>query len=310
MLVACDPYRPAAVRQLETLGERLDIPVYFEQGVTPPVVAAHAFDKAQKGGYTLLILDTAGRSQLDEALMTELQTIQRRVEISETLLVVDSMIGQEAVNIAKGFRDAIPLSGLVLTKMDGDARGGAAISIRAVTGVPIKILGTGEALDAVEVYDPSRLASRILGMGDVIGLIERAEAALDEKVAAEQAQRLMSGEFTLQDFSDQLRQLRKMGPLAQLLDMMPGGMGQISRQIDPQDAERQLKMTEAIIDSMTLKERLRPDVLNASRRRRIARGSGTDVQDVNRLMKQYREAQRLFKTIKKSGKRGLPRLFG
>ncbi|OGO26557.1 MAG: signal recognition particle protein [Chloroflexi bacterium RBG_16_52_11] len=310
MLVACDPYRPAAVRQLETLGERLDIPVYFEQGVTPPVVAAHAFDKAQKGGYTLLILDTAGRSQLDEALMTELGAIQRRVEISETLLVVDSMIGQEAVNIAKGFRDAIPLSGLVLTKMDGDARGGAAISIRAVTGVPIKVLGTGEALDAVEVYDPSRLASRILGMGDVIGLIERAEAALDEKVAAEQAQRLMSGEFTLQDFSDQLRQLRKMGPLTQLLEMMPGGMGQISRQINPQDAERQLKMTEAIINSMTLKERLKPDVLNASRRRRIARGSGTDVQDVNRLMKQYREAQRMFKTIKKSGKRGLPRLFG
>jgi len=310
MLVACDPYRPAAVRQLETLGELLDIPVYFEQGVTPPVVASHAFDKAQKGGYTLLILDTAGRSQLDEALMTELQAIQRRVEISETLLVVDSMIGQEAVNVAKGFRDAIPLSGLVLTKMDGDARGGAAISIRAVTGVPIKVLGTGEALDAVEVYDPSRLASRILGMGDVIGLIERAEAALDEKVAAEQAQRMMSGEFTLQDFSDQLRQLRKMGPLAQLLDMMPGGMGQISRQINPQDAERQLKMTEAIINSMTVKERLRPDVLNASRRRRIARGSGTDVQDVNRLMKQYREAQRLFKTIKKSGKRGLPRLFG
>ena len=310
MLVACDPYRPAAVRQLETLGERLDIPVYFEQGVTPPVVAAHAFDKAQKGGYTLLILDTAGRSQLDEALMTELGAIQRRVEISETLLVVDSMIGQEAVNIAKGFRDAIPLSGLVLTKMDGDARGGAAISIRAVTGVPIKVLGTGEALDAVEVYDPSRLASRILGMGDVIGLIERAEAALDEKVAAEQAQRLMSGEFTLQDFSDQLRQLRKMGPLTQLLEMMPGGMGQISRQINPQDAERQLKMTEAIINSMTLKERLKPDVLNANRRRRIARGSGTDVQDVNRLMKQYREAQRMFKTIKKSGKRGLPRLFG
>ena len=310
MLVACDPYRPAAVRQLETLGERLDIPVYFEQGITPPVVASHAFDKAQKGGYTMLILDTAGRSQLDESLMTELQAIQRRVEVSETLLVVDSMIGQEAVNIAKGFRDAIPLTGLVLTKMDGDARGGAAISIRAVTGVPIKVIGTGEALDALEVYDPSRLASRILGMGDVIGLIERAEAAMDEKVAAEQAQRLMSGEFTLQDFSDQLKQIRKMGPLAQLLEMMPGNMGQLSRQINPQDAERQLKMTEAIINSMTPIERRKPDVLNASRRRRIACGSGTDVQDVNRLMKQFREAQRMFKTLKKSGKRGMPRLFG
>ena len=310
MLVACDPYRPAAVRQLETLGERLDIPVYFEQDKSPPMVAYHAFDKAQKGGYTLLILDTAGRSQLDDALMTELKAIQQRVEISETLLVVDSMIGQEAVNIAKGFRDAIPLTGLVLTKMDGDARGGAAISIRAVTGVPIKVIGTGEALDAVEVYDPSRLASRILGMGDVIGLIERAEAAMDEKVAIEQAQKLMSGEFTLQDFSDQLKQLRKMCPLAQLLDMMPGNLGQMSRQINPQDAERQLKITEAIINSMTPIERRRPDVLNASRRRRIARGSGTDVQDVNRLMKQYREAQKLFKTLKKSGKRGMPRLFG
>jgi signal recognition particle subunit SRP54 len=310
MLVACDPYRPAAVRQLETLGERLDIPVYFEQGITPPVVASHAFDKAQKGGYTLLILDTAGRSQLDDTLMTELQAIQRRVEVSETLLVVDSMIGQEAVNIAKGFRDAIPLTGLVLTKMDGDARGGAAISIRAVTGVPIKAIGTGEALDALEVYDPSRLASRILGMGDVIGLIERAEAAMDEKVATEQAQRLMAGEFTLQDFSDQLKQIRKMGPLAQLLEMMPGNMGQLTRQINPQDAERQLTMTEAIINSMTPIERRKPDVLNASRRRRIARGSGTDVQDVNRLMKQYREAQRMFKTLKKSGKRGMPRLFG
>jgi signal recognition particle subunit SRP54 len=310
MLVACDPYRPAAVRQLETLGERLGVPVYFEQGVQPPELAARAFDKGHKGGYTLLILDTAGRSQLDQALMSELQAIQRRAEIAETLLVVDAMIGQEAVNIAKGFREAIPLTGLILTKMDGDARGGAAISIRAVTGVPIKFLGTGEALDAVEAYDPSRLASRILGMGDVIGLIERAEAAYNEKEAADQAQKLMSGEFSLQDFADQLRQLRKMGPLTQLLEMMPGGMGQMARQIDPKDAEKQLKMTEAIINSMTYVERRKPDILNASRRRRIARGSGTDVQDVNRLIKQFRDAQRLFKTLKKSGKRGLPRLFG
>jgi signal recognition particle subunit SRP54 len=310
MLVACDPYRPAAVRQLETLGERLNVPVYYEEGVKPPQLAEHAFDKAQKGGFTIIILDTAGRSQLDQALMDELQAIQRRVPPADTLLVVDAMIGQEAVNIAKGFRDSISLSGLVLTKMDGDARGGAAISIRSVTGVPIKFLGTGEALDAMEAYDPSRLASRILGMGDMIGLIERAEAAYDEKTAAQQAQKLMSGEFTLQDFADQLKQLRKMGPLNQLLEMMPGGMGQMARQIDPKDAEKQLKYTEAIISSMTPLERRKPDVLNASRRRRIARGSGTDVQDVNRLIKQYREAQRLFKTIKKSGKRGLPRLFG
>jgi signal recognition particle subunit SRP54 len=199
---------------------------------------------------------------------------------------------------------------LILTKIDGDARGGAAISIRSVTGVPIKFLGTGEALDAIEVFDPDRLSSRILGMGDMIGLIERAEAAFDEKVAKEQAERLVSGEFTLQDFADQLKQVRRMGPIAQILDMLPGGMGQMARQVNPHDAEKQIKMTEAIISSMTSQERRRPDILNASRRRRIARGSGTQVQDVNRLIKQFREAQRLFKTLKKSGGRGLPRLFG
>ena len=310
MLVACDPYRPAAVRQLETLGERLNVPVHFEEGIQPPQLAVRARDKAQKGGFTVLILDTAGRSQLDDALMNELQEIRRRVDPVETLLVVDAMIGQEAVNIAKGFRDVVTLTGLLLTKMDGDARGGAAISIRSVTGVPIKFLGTGEALDAIEAYDPARLSSRILGMGDMIGLIEKAEAAFDEKVAAEQANRMLSGEFTLQDFADQLSQLRKMGPLGQLMDMLPGGMGQMARQINPQDAERQFKRTEAIIGSMTKDERRKPDILNASRRRRIASGSGTHVQDVNRLIKQYRDAQRLFKSLKKSGKRGIPRLFG
>ena len=310
MLVACDPYRPAAVRQLETLGERLNVPVYFEQNVKPPLLATHARDSAQKGGYTVILLDTAGRSQLDNELMDELRAIQQRVEPVETLLVVDAMIGQEAVNIAQGFRDVVPLTGLILTKMDGDARGGAAISIRAVTGVPIKFLGTGEGLDAIEAYDPARLSSRILGMGDVIGLIEKAEAAFDEQEATKQAEKMMSGEFTLQDFSDQLRQLRKMGPLGQLMDMMPGGLGQAARQIDPHTAEKQLMMTEAIISSMTVQERRRPDILNASRRRRIAQGSGTRVQDVNRLVKQYRETQRLFKTLKKSGKRGLPSMFG
>jgi signal recognition particle subunit SRP54 len=310
MLVAADPYRPAAIRQLETLGERLNVLVYTEPGVLPPQLCYQAVDKAQKGGYTVLILDTAGRSQLDNALMDELGAIRSRVEPVEILLVVDAMIGQESVNIARGFRDVIPLTGLILTKMDGDARGGAAISIRAVTGVPIKFLGTGEALDALEAYDPGRLSGRILGMGDILGLIERAEAAYDEKTAREQAQKLVSGEFSLQDFSDQLRQLRKMGPLGQLLEMMPGGMGQLAKQISPQEAEAQMKMTEAIISSMTIQERRHPDILNASRRRRIARGSGTDVQDVNRLIKQYREAQRLFKTIKKSGMRGLPRIFG
>ena len=310
MLVAADPYRPAAVRQLETLGERLNVPVFYEEGVPPPELSSRAVDQAQKGGFSIIILDTAGRSQLDDELMNEVSAINHRIHPAELLLVVDSMIGQEAVNIAKGFRDALPLTGLILTKMDGDARGGAAISIRSVTGVPIKFLGTGEALDAIEAYDPGRLASRILGMGDMIGLIERAEAAFDEKTAKDQAEKMLSGEFTLEDFANQLRQLRKMGPLGQIMEMLPGGMGQMARQISPQDAEKQLKMTEAIINSMTRKERRRPDILNASRRRRIAKGSGTQVQDVNRLIKQYREAQRLFKTIKKSGMRGLPRMFG
>jgi signal recognition particle subunit SRP54 len=310
LLVAADPYRPAAVRQLETLGERLNVPVHFEAGIPPPQLAYNAVDKARKGGFTILILDTAGRSQLDNTLMDELRAIRSRVDPAEVLLVADAMIGQEAVNIAKGFREVIPLTGLILTKMDGDARGGAAISIRTVTGVPIKFLGTGEALDALEVYDPNRLTGRILGMGDILGLIEKAEAAYDEKTARAQAEKMMSGEFSLQDFADQLRQLRKMGPLGQLLDMLPGGMGQMARQVSPQDAEKQFKMTEAIINSMTTVERRKPDILNASRRRRIARGSGTEVQDVNRLMKQFREAQRMFKTLKKSGARGLPRIFG
>ena len=310
MLVACDPYRPAAVRQLETLGERLDVPVYFEQDVPPPRLAQKALESARKGGYTVIILDTAGRSQLDNELMDELKGIQSRVGPSEVMLVVDAMIGQESVNIAKGFREVIPLTGLILTKMDGDARGGAAISIRSVTGVPIKFLGTGEGLDAIEVYDPERLSSRILGMGDIIGLIERAEAAYDEKTAREQAEKMLAGEFSLEDFADQLRQLRKMGPLGQILDMMPGGMGQMARQIPPDMAEKQLKMTEAIINSMTVQERRRPDILNASRRRRIAWGSGTQVQDVNRLIKQFREARNMFKKLKKSGMRGLPRMFG
>lgn len=310
MLVAADPYRPAAVKQLETLGEKLGLPVFSEAGVKPPDLAAHALDKAQRGGNTVLILDTAGRSQLDRELMDELTAIDEKVHPVETLLVVDSMIGQESVNIAKGFREAIALTGLVLTKMDGDSRGGAAISIRTVTGVPIKFIGTGEALDALEVFDPSRLASRILGMGDMLGLIEKAEAAFDQEQAQKDAERLLAGDFSLEDFANQLRQVRKMGPIAQVLEMLPGGMGQLARQIDPKDAERQLKKTEAIISSMTNQERRRPDVLNASRRRRIASGSGTQVQDVNQLIKQYREAQRMFKNIKKSGMRGMPRMFG
>ena len=310
MLVAADPYRPAAVTQLETLGESLSVPVFSEAGIAPPEMTVHALQKGELGGFTVIIVDTAGRSQLDDQLMDELQAITSRVEPAEVLLVVDAMIGQEAVNIAIGFRDSVPVTGLVLTKIDGDARGGAAISIRSVTGVPIKFLGTGEGLEAIEVFDPDRLSSRILGMGDVLGLIERAEATFDEQTAREQAERMISGDFTLEDFADQLRQVRSMGPIGQLLGMLPGGMGQIANQVDPQEAEKQLKKTEAIISSMTPGERRKPKILNASRRRRIARGSGTEVQDVNRLLKQFKQAQRMFKSLSKSGMRGMPRIFG
>lgn len=310
MLVAGDPYRPAAATQLQQLGARVDVPVEADLNLTPPELAARAVDKAQKGGYTVVIVDTAGRSQLDAALMSELKAIAANVHPVETLLVVDAMIGQEALNIAQGFRDNVNITGLIMTKMDGDARGGAAISIRAVTGVPIKFLGVGEKLDALEVYDPARLASRILGMGDMLGLIEKAEAAFDAAQAQKTAERMMKGQFTLEDFLDQLKQMKKMGPLSQILEMMPGQLGAAAKQLNPQDVERNFKKTEAIIHSMTLEERRDPDLLNASRRRRIAAGSGTDVQDVNRLMKQFREMQKMMKTLQKSGMKGLGRLFG
>jgi signal recognition particle subunit SRP54 len=227
----------------------------------------------------------------------------------ETLLVVDAMIGQEALHIAEGFRDTINITGLIFTKIDGDARGGAAISVRNVTGVPIKFLGTGEGIEAIESFDPTRLASRILGMGDMIGLIEKAEAAFDQKTQKEQADRVLTGQFTLEDFADQLKQMRKMGSISQVLDMLPGGLGQAARNISPEETDRNMKRTEAIINSMTRDEKRNPDLLNASRRRRIARGSGTDVQDVNRLMKQFRDTQRLMKTMQKTGGKGLSRLF-
>ena len=310
MLVAADPYRPAAILQLQQLGERVGVPVFSQDGIKPPELATRALDQAQKGGYSVMIIDSAGRSQLDDALMQELRAITQKVQPVEVLLVVDAMIGQEALHVAEGFRDAIQLTGLIFTKMDGDARGGAAISIRNVTGVPIKFLATGEGIEALEEFDPGRLASRILGMGDVIGLIEKAEAALDQEQSAEQAERMLSGNFTLEDFVNQLRQVRRMGPMHQILEMLPGSMGQVARSVDPRDAEKQLRQTEAIINSMTVEERRYPDILNASRRRRIARGSGSDVQDVNRLIKQFREVQKMMKTLQKSGGRGIPRLFG
>lgn len=310
MLVAGDPYRPAAVQQLQQLGERVDVPVIADLSKKPPELAAYALDQAQKGSYSVMIVDTAGRSQLDDALMEELRAIAKKVSPVETLLVVDAMIGQEALKVAEGFRDAVSITGLILSKMDGDARGGAAISIRSVTGVPIKFLGVGEKLDALETYDPSRLASRILGMGDMIGLIEKAEAAFDEKMARQQADKLSKGDFDLQDFLDQMGQMRKMGPLSQIMEMLPGQLGQAAKSVNPRDVENNFKQMEAIINSMTAGERRNPDVLNASRRRRIAAGSGNEVQDVNRLIKQFREMQKMMKTLQKTGLKGLPKMFG
>jgi signal recognition particle subunit SRP54 len=310
MLVAGDPYRPAAVQQLQQLGQRIDVPVEADLNIKPPELVKRAFDRAEKGGYGIMIVDTAGRSQLDAELMNELKAIVAKVPPVETLLVVDSMIGQEALNIAQGFRDNVSITGLMLTKMDGDSRGGAAISIRSVTGVPIKFIGTGEKLDALEAYDPARLSSRILGMGDMIGLIEKAEAAFDQQTAQKTAERMMKGQFTLEDWLEQMKQMKKMGPLAQIMDMLPGQMGQAARQVDPKDIEKTFKQSEAIINSMTVRERRDPEILNASRRRRIAAGAGMEVQDVNRLIKQFREAQKMMKMLQKTGGKGLGRLFG
>jgi signal recognition particle subunit SRP54 len=310
MLVACDIYRPAAIQQLQQLGQRIDVPVEFDAGLKPPELARRALDKAEKGGFGVVILDTAGRSQLDPEMMAELRAMAESVHPVETLLVLDAMSGQEALNVAAGFRDHISVTGFVLTKMDGDARGGAGISVRSFTGLPIKFLGTGEKLDALETFDPARLASRILGMGDMIGLIERAETALDVQSAQVQAEKLMRGHLTLEDWLAQMKQFKKMGPISQIMDLLPGQLGQAARQADPQEIEKGFRMSEAIIHSMTLRERRDPEILNASRRRRIAAGSGTDVQDVNRLLKQFREAQKLMKAFKRTGGRGLPGIFG
>ena len=311
MLVAADIYRPAAIKQLQTLGERIEIPVFTLPGAKPVQIAKEAWQSARKGGHSVLIIDTAGRSQLDDELMDELIGIQQAVPSNEILLVVDSMIGQEALNVAKGFHSVIPVSGLVFTKIDGDARGGAAISIREVTGIPIKFLGTGEGLDALEVFDPTRISNRILGMGDILGLIEKAEAAYSGEMDAKETERMLAGQFTLEDFAKQLRQMKKMGPISQLFGMLPGQLGTVAKNVDPNEAEDQLKSVEAIIDSMTPAERRDPKLLNASRRRRIAAGCGKEVQDVNRLMKQFRDIQRVMKTFQKSGGRGnINRLFG
>ena len=300
LLAACDIYRPAAIQQLEVVGGQLDLPV-FQMGQANPVdIAKAAVEHAKRHGNDMVFLDTAGRLHVDEQLMDELRAIKAAVSPTEILLVVDAMIGQDAVNAAKAFDEALDIDGVMLTKLDGDARGGAALSIRAVTGKPIKFAGTGEKLDNIEVFHPDRMASRILGMGDVLSLIEKAEQTLDAKKAAEQLERLRKNKFTLSDFYDQLKQLKGMGDLQDIASMLPGMGG---KKMDLSVDEKGLARTEAIIQSMTPYERENPSVLNSSRKKRIAAGSGTQVVDVNRLLKQFEGIQQLtrqFANPKKS----------
>lgn len=298
LMIAADTYRPAAIEQLQALGRQLDIPVYSEGAdVAPPLIAGRGVRAAGQENASVVIIDTAGRLQIDDEMMAELAAIRDRVHPQETLLVADSMTGQEAVNIAQGFSDQVGITGLILTKVDGDARGGAAISMREVTGVPIKFLGTGEKIDGLEVFHPDRLARRILGMGDVLTLIERAEAIeMDEAEALALEEKFRTASFTLEDYRKMLQQVKRMGPLSQVLELVPGA-GEIMKQISPEDIDRQLKRVEAIINSMTLAERERPRILNASRRKRIAAGSGTSVQEVNQLLKQFRYTQRMMEKL-------------
>ncbi len=304
LLVAADTYRPAAVTQLETLGKQLNIPVHSEgTQVPPPDICRNALKLAREQTYSVAVLDTAGRLAIDDQMMAELEAIKQIVQPREILLVSDAMTGQDAVRTAEEFHRRVGITGLILTKVDGDARGGAAISIRAVTGVPIKFLGIGEKTDALEVFHPDRLATRILGMGDMLTLIEKAQSTFDQEEAAKAAQKMIEARFDMEDFLTQLQQVKKLGPIGGLLDMIPG-MGKMKQQIDPNEAESQMKEIEAIIHSMTPTERRQPDIISGSRKRRIARGSGTTVQDVNQLLRQFREMQRMMKQFGK-GRGGL-----
>ncbi len=303
LLVAADVYRPAAIDQLQTLGRQLDIPVYDEGPDGKPVdIAANGVKQAARDGMTVVIVDTAGRLNIDEMMMDEIRSIKAKVSPVETLLVADAMTGQEAVRVATDFDNAVDITGLIMTKIDGDARGGAAISMREVTGVPIKFLGTGEKLNAIEIFHPDRLANRILGMGDVLTLIETAQQEMDQEEAQIAGERLMSGEFNLEDFLKQMQQIKRLGPLGKIMDMIPG-MNKMSKDVDLSNAEDDLKRIEAIIYSMTLQERRNPKMIKASRKRRIAGGSGTTVQEVNQLLKQFREMQRMMKQLRKGGGR-------
>ena len=300
MLVACDIYRPAAIEQLKVVGGAVDAYV-FERGTQKPEkTAVEAVAYARDYGYDYVILDTAGRLHIDTELMEELVRITKAVEVNDILLVVDAMIGQDAVNVAKQFNDLLEIDGVILTKLDGDTRGGAALSVRAVTGKPIMFAGVGEKLDQLEEFHPDRMASRILGMGDMLSLIEKVETELDEKKAEEAARKLQQNKFDLNDLLDQFSQIKKMGSLKSILSMLPG-MDKQLRDVDVDD--RQMFRVEAIIKSMTAKERAHPDIINASRRRRIAAGCGQTVEDVNRLMKQYEQMKKMFKQMNGKGKR-------
>ena len=307
LMVAGDVRRPAAIQQLVTLGKQLDIPVYTEPSASPPDICAHAVKRARETAASVVIFDTAGRLHIDEPMMEELARIKEEVDPVEVLLVADAMTGQEAVRVAQDFHQRVGLTGLILSKMDGDARGGAALSVRSVTGVPIKYVGTGEKLDGLEVYHPDRLASRILGMGDVLSLIEKAQVTLDQKQAAALEKKLRTATFDLEDFLSQLQEIKKMGPLSQILEMIPG-FSSVSKQL-PASAldDGQIKHVEAIIRSMTPQERQHPDVIDGSRRRRIARGSGTTPQEVNQLLNQFRQMQKMMKAMASGkGPRGGP----
>ncbi len=295
LLVAADVYRPAAIKQLQVLGEQIQVPVHAEGEHADPVqIAKNALKKAESEQHDYVLIDTAGRLHVDEELMDELKRIREAVEPDEILLVVDAMTGQDAVNVAESFHNQLGLTGVVLTKLDGDTRGGAALSVRAVTGCPIKFAGLGEKIDALEPFHPERMASRILGMGDMLTLIEKAQASIDKEKAADLERKMRQAEFTFEDFLEQMEQVRKMGPLDQVLDMMPG-MGKMKAMKNLKFDERQLARVEAIIKSMTIEERRNPDILNASRRKRIAAGSGTSVSDVNRLIKQFEEMRKMMK---------------
>lgn len=310
LLVAADTYRPAAVTQLEVLGRQIEIPVHSE-GIAPPPpdIANRALRKAREEARTVVIIDTAGRLNIDAQMMDELVRIKTLSKPSEVLLVVDSMTGQEAVRVAQDFHEQVGITGLVLTKIDGDARGGAAISIRSVTGVPIKFLGTSEKVDGIEVFHPDRMASRILGMGDMLTMIEKAEATMDVEDAKRMEKKLRNASFDLEDFLKQMGQIKKMGPLTGLLEMVPG-MSRVAKEIDGQEAEKQLRRIEAIISSMTPQERRNPGLLNGSRKRRVANGSGSTVQEINELLGQFRQMQRMMKQLQSGRRGGLAGLLG